>query len=66
VITPATTPTELARRVGQQWVDAESVVVRLTALYCRGRFGVNVLSGEELRTAVEDLGVLKRLARQSR
>jgi hypothetical protein len=65
-ITPATTPTELARLVGKQWADAESLVVRLTALYCRGRFGVNALSGGELRTAVEDLGMLKRLARLSK
>jgi hypothetical protein len=65
-ISPATTPTELAHLVGKQWAEAESLVVRLTALYCRGRFGVNALSGEELRTAVEDLGALKRLARLSR
>jgi hypothetical protein len=65
-ITPATTPTELAHLVGQQWVDAESLVARLTALYSRGRFGTNALSSEELRTAVEDLAVLKRLARQSK
>jgi hypothetical protein len=62
-ITPATTPTEVARLVREQWTDAESLVARLTALYCRGRFGVNALSGEELRTAVEHLGMLKRLAR---
>lgn len=65
-ITPATTPTEVARLVSEKWADAESLVARLTALYCRGRFGANALSGEELRTAVEHIGMLKRLARLSK
>jgi Domain of unknown function (DUF4129) len=62
-ITPSTTPTEASRLVSERWRDAESTVVRLTTLYCRARFGVGSLSSEELVQAVEDIGVLKRLAR---
>jgi transglutaminase-like putative cysteine protease len=65
-ITPSTTSTEIARLVSEKWVDAESLVARLTAVYGRARFGVNPLSGEELRAAIEDLGTLKQLARMSR
>ena len=65
-ITASTTPTEVARLVSEKWADAGSLVARLTAVYCRARFGVDPLSGEELRAAVEDLGMLKRLARMSR
>jgi transglutaminase-like putative cysteine protease len=62
-ITPSTTPTEVARLVNERWADAMSIVARLTALYCRARFGVNALSGDELRTALEDIAALKRLSR---
>ena len=64
-VTPSTTPTEVARLVRERWADAESVVTRLTALYCQGRFGVKSLSGEELNQAVEDIAVLKRLSQMS-
>jgi hypothetical protein len=60
-ISPSTTPTELAQLVSKQWSDAEPTMIRLTKLYCRGRFGIGPLSGEELRQAVEDIAVLKRL-----
>ena len=62
-ITPSTTPTEVSRLVSERWVAAESAVVRLTTLYCRARFGVGSLSSQELMQAVNDLGLLKRLAR---
>ena len=62
-ITPSTTPTEVSRLVSKRWQAAESTVVRLTTLYCRGRFGVGSLSSEELVQAAEDIGVLKQLAR---
>src|SRR6476646_6228016 len=62
-ITPSTTPTEASRLVSERWVAAESTVVRLTTLYCRARFGVGSLSSQELMQAVNDLGLLKRLAR---
>ena len=64
--TPSTTPTELTRLVSERWAAAEFIVARLTALYCRGRFGVQSLSGEELVHAVEEIGVLKRLARMAK
>ena len=62
-VTPSTTPSEVAHLVSERWTDAETIVVRLTALYCRGRFGADVLSTEELTQALEDVGMLKRLAR---
>jgi hypothetical protein len=65
-ITPSTTPTEVSRLVSEGWQNAESTVVRLTTLYCRGRFGVGSLSSEELVQAAEDIGILKRLARMPR
>jgi hypothetical protein len=64
-VTPSTTPTEVATLVRERWADADSVVTRLTALYCQGRFGVKSLSGEELNQAVEDIAVLKRLSQMS-
>jgi hypothetical protein len=63
-ISPSTTPTELTQLVSDQWTDAKSPVRRVTALYCRARFGFELLSNEELKQAVEDIGVLKRLTRQ--
>ena len=54
---------EVSRLVSERWVAAESIVVRLTTLYCRARFGVGSLSSEELMQGVKDLAVLKRLAR---
>lgn len=62
-ISPSTTPTELTRLVGEQWADAAPTMHRVTTLYCRGRFGVGPLSGEDLRQAVDDMAVLKRLSR---
>ncbi len=62
-ITPSTTPTEVSRLVSERWIAAESIVVRLTTLYCRARFGVGSVSSEELMQGVKDLAVLKRLAR---
>jgi len=61
-VTPTTTPTEVARLVRERWADAESVVTRLTALYCQGRFGVASLSSEELNQAMKDIAVLKQLS----
>lgn len=63
-ITPSTTPTEVSRLVAERWTDAESRVMSLTTLYCRGRFGMGPLSSEELLQAVEDIGALKRLTRK--
>jgi transglutaminase-like putative cysteine protease len=63
-ISSSTTPTELARLVSEQWTDAAPTMHRVTALYCRGRFGVGPLSGEDLRRGVEDIAVLKRMSRQ--
>jgi hypothetical protein len=65
-IAPSMTPTEFARQVRQSWSEAESAVVELTALYCRGRFGTSSLSGEELLRAVDQIRALERLARASR
>jgi protein-glutamine gamma-glutamyltransferase len=64
--TPSTTATELGRLVSERWAAAEFTVARLTALYCRGRFGVQSLSGEELLHAVEEIGALKRLTRMAK
>ena len=64
--TPSTTATELTRLVSERWDAAEFTVARLTTLYCRGRFGVQSLSGEELLHAVEEIGALKRLARMAK
>jgi hypothetical protein len=64
-ISPSTTPTELTHLVSEQWIDAESTVQRITALYCRARFGLGLLSSEELKQAVEDIGLLKRLTHHS-
>jgi len=62
-ISPSTTPTEVARLVGEQWTDAAPTMHRVTELYCRGRFGVSSLSGEDLKQAVQDMAQLKRLSR---
>jgi hypothetical protein len=62
-ITPSTTPTEVARLVGERWIAAETIVFRMTALYCRARFSVRSPSSEELIQADEDIGILRRLAR---
>jgi hypothetical protein len=64
-IAPSTTPTELTQHVRESWSEAESAVVELTALYCRGRFGNSSLSGEELLRAVDQIRALRRLARAS-
>ncbi len=64
-IAPSTTPTELAQQVRQSWTEAESAVVELTALYCRGRFSTSLLSSEELLRAVEQIRALQRLAETS-
>lgn len=64
-IAPSTTPTELTQHVRQSWSEAESAVVELTALYCRGRFGNSSLSGEELLRATDQIHALQRLARAS-
>jgi hypothetical protein len=65
-ISPSTTPTELTQLVSERWTDADSAVQRVTALYCRTRFGLGRLSGEEHKQAVEDIGFLKRLMHQPR
>jgi hypothetical protein len=65
-IPPSMTAVEVARLLNERWADAGSTAVRLTTLYCRGRFGVHSLSGEELMQAVEDIATLKRLARKSK
>ena len=63
-ITPSTTPTEIPRLVRERWEVAEPMVARVTSVYCRARFGIDSLSPNELMQAVQDLNVLKRLARR--
>lgn len=65
-IRPSTTPTEFTQLVGREWAEAGSTVAGLTSLYCRGRFSASSLSSEELTQAVEQIGVLQRLARATR
>jgi hypothetical protein len=62
-ITPSTTPTEVARLVGERWIAAETIVLRMTALYCQARFSLRSPTSEELIQADEDIGILRRLAR---
>jgi hypothetical protein len=64
-ISSSTTPMEILQLVSERWAAAEATAVRLTTLYCRARFGVDSVSSEELTQAVDDLAVLKRLARTS-
>jgi len=60
-IRPSTTPKEFAELVGRHWIEAEPTAVKLTSLYCRGRFSGSSLSSEELNLAVDQISVLQRL-----
>jgi hypothetical protein len=62
-IRPSTTPKEFASLVGSEWTEAGPTAVRLTALYCQGRFSNSPLSSEELNQAVEQISALQRLTR---
>jgi hypothetical protein len=62
-IRPSTTPKEFASLVGSEWTEAGPTAVRLTALYCQGRFSNSPLSSEELNQAVDQISALQRLTR---
>ena len=60
-IKPSTTPKEFADLVSRHWIEAEPTALKLTSLYCQGRFSGSSLSSEELNLAVDQISVLQRL-----
>jgi transglutaminase-like putative cysteine protease len=58
-IRPSTTPKELVELVSRQWAEAGPTVVRLTSLYCHGRFSGASLSREELNQAGDQISSLQ-------
>ena len=65
-IRPSTTPKEFAELVGQHWTEAQPTAMKLTLLYCRGRFSGSSLSNEELNQAVDQISALQQLIRVTR
>lgn len=60
---PTTAPLEFLCLVQKEWASASELVATLTELYCRGRFGQNPLTDEDLllaRHALRELLVLER------
>jgi hypothetical protein len=66
LVTPSTTPKEFVELVSRKWSEAEPTAVRLTSLYCHGRFSGSSLSREELNQAVDQVSALQRLVRSTR
>jgi hypothetical protein len=62
-IKPSTTPKEFADLVSRHWIEAEPTALKLTSLYCQGRFSGSSLSSEELNLAVDQISALQRLMR---
>ncbi len=60
---PSTTPLELVREVHKQWAEADSVVAKVTALYCRGRFSESALSHDEIVHVEDQVRALQQLSR---
>jgi len=66
VKSPAVTPTEFARLVAKKWAAAETAVVEVTELYCRGRFSGMSLTAGELARAEHQIRALRQLSQTAR
>jgi len=63
---PATTPSEFARLVEQEWKAAGPMVADVTALYHQGRFSRTPLTPDELSRAAKQVGRLQSLTLATR
>lgn len=62
---PSTTPLEFAREVRRHWSEADPVIAKVTALYCRGRFSESTLSHDEIAHIADQVRALQQLTRST-